>query len=458
MLNEHKNNISKDELLSSMKESSVYKGRSFKGSDNTMGVRLSQFKFYMFGYNPRPSLFIPSPISRRLINKTIKKGDAGLVSLMSLQFPHPNSKTPKSFRIHFGRLILSLLIEKKLDYKIFYDEIIWFIPFINSITRETYFDLIEDILEYRTKSHSEKLELFKSIDDFNDVFSNVTHEFLYYFDNIYSDYFELIDKNEPKSLRKIESFVFLQGKNTKRTCKFGYWTIKPELTEKAKTLTKYLSLYDEVLSMDNPNVFSKQDLYNDLFESVQIESLSYLTDTYESYNSALKTVNKMVYSSKYGSKDGKEFEQSLKPIFELFEDVRSVEILSGAGDTDLLCAISLQNDKIFKINVDAKTSSKSVSSLNPRRLHEHIKNNNSDYCIVISPRFSRGAKLDIGSIPAVTIEAESLANYIINEIADLNKPLADYSYLDSVIRNNLGNDITKIINNNLETKIGIFST
>lgn len=451
-----KDNVSKNDLLNSMRTSNIYKGRSNKGSENTMGVRLSQFKFFMFGYVPRTSVFIPSPITRRLINNSIEKGEAGLVSLMSLQFPHPYSKTPKSFNIHFGRLILTLLSEAKLDYKLYYDEIIWFIPFIEIIDYNSYNDLVREILLYRQKAYAEKLALFESVENYNDVFSNVTHEFLYYFDNIYSDYFEVIDQVEPKSIKQTEIFVFTQGKGTKRTCKYGYWKLKDSLLEKTNLLLDNLPLYQEPLSMRHPQVFSKTDLLNDLYESVQIESMSYLTGSYKSYNDALISINKMIYSSKYGSKDGKEFEESLKPVFELFEDIRNVEIHSGSGMTDLLCVASLLPNQLFKFNVDAKTTSKIVSSLNPRRLNDHILKNNSDYCIVISPRFSKGAKLDIGSIPAVTIEAESLANFIINDMSDSSKPYADFAVLDSVIRENIGKDITNIISSKVESSIGIF--
>ena len=64
----------------------------------------------------------------------------------------------------------------------------------------------------------------------------------------------------------------------------------------------------------------------------------------------------MVHNSKYGSRDGKTFERSLKPLFEIFRENRSVEIISGSGDTDLLCVMDNEKDELYKVNVDAKTS------------------------------------------------------------------------------------------------------
>ena len=52
--------------------------------------------------------------------------------------------------------------------------------------------------------------------------------------------------------------------------------------------------------------------------------------------------------------DGKEFENSLKPFMELFRETANVEIISGAGNTDLLCAMEDADENIYKMNVDAK--------------------------------------------------------------------------------------------------------
>jgi hypothetical protein len=453
-LTKFKNNVSKDEILQEMKSDGVYRGRSNKGSSNTIGVRLSQFKFYMFGYFRNPKVFIPSPITRRLVDSNIDFSDAGLVSLISLQFPHPYSKTPNDFRIHFGRLILKLLLDKELENRLYYDEVIWFLPFIKDITPKSYVELVISIKDYRRKSFDEKKTMFESIDNYNSVFANITHEYLYYFKSIYTNYMDILESHK---LPISNTHVFIHGKKTKRMCRQGYISINNKSIEKTQRLLEHLTPFDDVLSLDNPLIFSQKDLLNDLYEITQINALSYLSSTYDSYNEALKAVSKMVYSSKYGSKDGKEFESSLKPILELFREIRNVEIHSGPGKTDLLCAVyNPEKDSIFKINVDAKTSSNTVSSLNPRRLLDHIMLNGSDYCIVVSPKFSKGAKLDIASIPVVTIEAESIANYLINEITEKQNNTADFKQLDQIIRQNLGKDISNIVFDLVENNIGYF--
>ena len=57
----------------------------------------------------------------------------------------------------------------------------------------------------------------------------------------------------------------------------------------------------------------------------------------------------MVSAARYGSRDGKDFENTLKPFMYLFREVRNVENIGGSGDTDLLCAIEGDGD-IYKIN------------------------------------------------------------------------------------------------------------
>ena len=163
-------------------------------------------------------------------------------------------------------------------------------------------------------------------------------------------------------------------------------------------------------------------------------------------------IKDMVYQSKYGTRDGKSFENSLKPIFELFRENRNVEIISGAGDTDLLCVMEKEDESLYKINVDAKTSHHITQAINPVRINNHLKINNSKYCIIVSPRFSRGVRTDIRDYNIVTIEAETLANYCLKECLNSKDGLADYNILDLHIENNLGTDITNAVNQVINQK------
>jgi len=153
----------------------------------------------------------------------------------------------------------------------------------------------------------------------------------------------------------------------------------------------------------------------------------------------------MVHDSKYGTRDGKSFEESLSNVFRLFREAEQVNIISGSGDTDILCKMKNDKKDIYKINVDAKTTQKILSQINPRRIVYHIGKNGSKYCVIVSPRFARGAKLDIKDQKIVTIEAETLATYCLKECLISSDGMANYDLLDSLISANLGLDITKIL-------------
>ena len=164
----------------------------------------------------------------------------------------------------------------------------------------------------------------------------------------------------------------------------------------------------------------------------------------------------MTHKSKYGSRDGKDFENSLKPVFELFREALNVEILSGAGETDILCTMQDPDYGInhYKVNVDAKTGT-AANQLNPARLNRHIDKNRSKYCIVVAPRFSRGAVLDLKGYKIVIVKAETLATYLSKECLSNKDSLADYNQINEIIHNNYGQDITKHIEDLTIAKYGI---
>ena len=76
----------------------------------------------------------------------------------------------------------------------------------------------------------------------------------------------------------------------------------------------------------------------------------------------------------------------------------------------------------------------------------------SKYCIIVSPRFSRGVRTDIRNFDIVTIEAETLANYCLKECLNSNDGLADYNLLNIYINENRGTDITNAVNSIIDMK------
>lgn len=458
--------VDKRAIRDKLKQDKAYKGRSDDGSINTMGVRFSQMCFYMFGYKSCNSVFVPSQTTINMINNTSAVNKNMLVNMFSLQFPHPYSKTPSCIQIYVGRLIVKLLTDERINRRLYIDEIIWFLPFIRSINEEIYNELIESIIEFRKMNYYQKMGLFSSIDNYVDLFANCLHEFNYYFIKIFKSFGVLKTISDEKH-NDGHLFRFKHGRTeTYRTDKIdeknnisGYIKLHDELLESAISLVNKFSPFDKPTTLADSLVFSKEDWISDLYESELIGYLDTIFPNYGKQREIINSLSTMTYMSKYSSVDGKDFESSLKPVFELFRETLNVEIISGSGDTDLLCSIEDSElpsglENIYKVNVDGK-SRRSSNTLNPMRLVRHLKLHSSKYCIVVAPRFSRGTILDINELPVVLITADSLARYCSKECLSSHDSLANYSAINEIILNNLGKDISSLVDKLTIDKYGI---
>lgn len=455
----HKQNniINHDYLVNYLRGTETYHGRSEQGSANTMGVRLSQACFYMFGYKNGNSFF-PTPMTDMYINENVPKERVSLVNLFSMQFPSPYSETPDNFNIYIGRFILKLLMDRKLEHKLYIDEFVYFLPFVESLNEDIYNELVDSIIEFRNMTYENKKLLFTSVENYDEVFANCMHEINYYFLRIFAGFGCLEIVSDPlHNDGKLFSFRHGTG-NTFRTDAYasrksysGYIQINPEIVDSVSHLLNNYSPFDKPLSQ--ADCMSKEEWIRDLYEFEPLKYISIaMTDIDDNKSDVVEIIKDMVYQSKYGTRDGKSFENSLKPVFELFRENRNVEIISGSGDTDLLCVMEAEDESLYKVNVDAKTSHHITQAINPVRITNHIRINGSKYCIIVSPRFSRGVKTDIKDFNIVTIEAETLANYCLKECLNSVDGLANYDLLNLYINNNLGTDITNAVNNIIDTK------
>lgn len=444
-----KNVINPEKIKNTLRNQKTYRGRSKNGSTNTMGVRLSQMCFYMIGYK-KDSKFLPSTTTQMIQKESKKIGisEAFLVNLFSMQYPSPYSNTPDNFQIYMGRFLIKLLLEERIGRKIYIDEFIWFLPFIEEINETIYEELIEEILNYRKMTYEEKKELFHSIENYDNVFANCMHEINYYFLPIFLG-FKVIELVSDSKHNNGQIFKFKHGKGTtyrkdaigSRKNVSGYVKLSENLLDKAIILTNKYSAFD--VPETQATASSKEDWIRNLYEFNMLDYINDIDFDKRYDEEVITCVKDMVYQSKYGTNDGKSFEKSLQPIFELFRENISVEIISGAGDTDLLCMMKNKDDSRYKINVDAKKTKNRLEGIHTTRILKHLKKNGSNYCIIVSPKFSKGAKTDINGCEIVTIEAETLANYCLKECINSNDGLADYTALNDIILNNQGIDITE---------------
>lgn len=455
--------IDYDDVKRQLKLQSIYKGRSNQGSISTMGVRFSQMCFYMFGYKVN-KIFVPSPMTQNLLDPScsISKESNSLINLFSMQFPHPFSDTSSDFSIYMGRLFIKLLLEEKLNKKLYIDEMIWFLPFIETIDESTYDELVSSILDYRSLNYYQKYSLFTSIKNYDDVFANATHEMNYYFLRIFRG-FGVVNVVPDEKHNDGMIFKFHHGNgDTYRTDAYdsgkkcsGYIELSSKVLNDAIKLSNSFSAFDTPTSMSTIGINSKRDWLTALYDTEPLAYLNCITNTFNRNKEISDIVNNMVYASKYGSHDGKEFENSLKPLMELFRETCNVEIISGAGNTDLLCAMEDSNLDIYKMNVDAKTRRAGLEEINARRLENHLAKHGSRFCIVVAPRFASGISGDIFGHKIVTIKADDLGSYCYKECTNSKDGYADFESIHQLISSNMGTDITDAVRELTTQRYGI---
>ncbi len=449
--------IDKKEIKECLYTKDLYHGRSTHGSISTMGVRISQACFYMFGYK-REEAFMLSPQTELLLRGDIDIRRMYLINLFSMQYPNPYSNTSKNFCIYIGRLILKLLLDERIEKKLYIDECIYYLPFIETIDKDSYNELIENILIFRTLNYKDKKKLLMQDDGYEDLYANCTHEINYYFLRIFNSA-GVLDLVGDSKHNDGNLFKFKHGKkgNTFRTDAYksrkrfsGYVQINSNCINDCEKLINNFTAFEQ--PGKESDYLSRFDWLREIYELNPINYISALGGFSEAKQSVLNDISEMLYNSKYGSKDGKSFEQKLKPVFELFRENRNVEIISGSGNTDLLCVMEDADENLYKVNVEAKTTRNILSSINPVRLTNHLSKHGSKYCLVVSPRFSRGVSSDIKNFSIATIEAEVLANYCMKEYIYSKDGLVDYSCIDRIIKHSTGRNISKDVEKIIENK------
>lgn len=450
----------------------ITQGRDADGSTITIGVRLLQACFYMFGYSTNlengKKAFMPSPMTLNILSSTNEDEEKKnyLVNLFCMQYPHPYDWTPECFKIYFGRLIVKLLLDPRLRSRLYIDECIWFLPFIETINSNRYEELVASILEYRSLTYDEKTELFESVENYNHLFANVTHEINYYLLRLYEDFgvFNLVRDpfhNDGKLFKFLHSV-------SERSCTYrndayksrkdcsGYVELSSSIRESAQQLINSFSPFEQPSQIDGIEIFSKEDWLTNLYQTEPLRYLACINSRVDRNSEITTIVNEMIRASKYGSRDGKEFENALKPFIELFQETINVEILSGAGNTDLLCNMEeLPTRILYNMNVEAKTRGSALEGVQTSRINKHLRKHSSKFCIIVAPRFARGVADDIFGNQIVTIRSEEFGNYCYKECTKSSNGTADFSSILEIIKNNMGKDITHKVRALTESRYGL---
>lgn len=443
-----------------------------RGSTITIGVRLLQACFYMFGYSTNieggRKTFMPSPMTLNILSSSDQEEEAKnyLVNLFCMQYPHPYDWTPECFQIYFGRLIVKLLLDSRISSRLYIDECLWFLPFIDTIDATKYEELIESILEYRTYTYEHKKELFESVENYENLFANVAHEINYYLLRLFEDFgvFELQGDASHNGGRLFKfrhsvtetSTTYRNDAYKSRKHISGYVQLSPVIKESAQKLISSYSPFENPSRMDGVEIFTKEDWLTNLYQTEPLRYLSCLKTQVDRNSEITSIVSEMIRTSKFGSRDGKEFENALKPFIELFKETINVEILSGAGNTDLLCSMEkMPSQSIYNMNVEAKTRGSALEEVVTSRINKHLRKHGSKFCIVVAPRFARGVFDDIIGNNIVTIRSEEFGNYCYKECTSSRDGYADFSSILNIINQNMGKDITTKVRTLTESRYGI---
>ena len=444
-------------------------GDAFDICPITSGVRLLQACYYMFGYSYNSErgskIFMPSPMMMNIIttDNESEKAKNYLVNLFCIQYPNPINRTPSCFELYLGRLIVKLLLEPRIHQKLYIDECIWFLPFIEKLTPEVYEELIDSIIEYRSLSFSDKMQMIRSIPDFNHLFVNVTHEMNYYFLRLFED-FGVLDIFGDPSHNGGQLFSFKHGNTetyrndafqSRKRCS-GYVKLTPNVYGYAQKLCERFSIFDCPTKESDEDILSKRDWLINVYEIEPLMYLNCLESRIDHRSHVSNIITNMVHASKYGSRDGRDFEEALEPFMYLFRETLNVDIISGAGNTDLLCTMEeALSERLYKMNVDAKTRGSALEEINPVRITNHIRRHGAEFCIVVAPKFASGVQGDIRNFKIVTVRSEDLGAYCYRECMESQDGHADFSSILDIINSNLGHDITSHIRDLTESRYGI---
>ena len=489
--------IDKKNLMKELRKTDAYRGRKRDENNNrvigalsTIGVRFSQMCFYMFGYkvsknvgrrtarhqfatgNVKKDIFMPSPTTLHMLNIKEDLQKCMLINLFSIQFPHPYSNTSDLNQIYAGRLIIKLLLDNKINYRIYIDEFIYFLPFIKTINQSKYNELVNSILEFRSKSYEEKLKLFKGVKDWEHLFANTVHECSYFFARIFNQ-FRIFDLTGDSSHNDGLLFKFRHGgrrSSVFRESAQDHNTFRNDAYESGAKYSGYISLNKEIIDdckklLNKFNVFDKPEngigippeewIYN-LYDRDMMNYLAVIMPQKTAEAKIINDINTMQLSAVQGNVEGTDFENSLKPVFELFRENIKVDVISGAGNPDLIC-IFVNNSNNYKVNIEAK-SRNSFNNLNLLEPQRHSIQHNTKYAIVVAPRFTPRTIAELTQVQqdhnVVLLNSDTLGRYCQKECLSSDDGLADYNSIDDIIINNKCSDISPLVDDLIIDRYG----
>ena len=423
----------------------LYKTRNPKSKPlDSINHRINTLKYFMFGYEDdnEGKKFMFSPLGNlflKHINDEEKLTKIFIAMLFAIQFQHPASGTDKEFQLYPFRLIFKLLLDERLDGKLYNYEYAQIIAFVDSMSNDKYEQLIKELLKLRSKNNTEIEKIYKSDEH---TYVNAVYEWEYYTCKLLSS-IGIFDVEKGNLICKLyhPSKTGSNSKPTGRIARDGYVRIKNFVSMFIQKMLDTYSFAQQPLKLDDSErmtldvvkeiySFYPQILMDEIGESDELSSLLELPKLIEEYSN--NPDNDTAYL----------FEEVLEEGFSMFYNVEAKRI-GGAGHTDIEC---LYLTKKKKFAVESKSTANKLSGINVGRLREHREEIGGEYTIVITPRYVPAAKRDIKGTPIVIVLATTFAEYLYNNIFNEIREI-DYADFDDIIVNHLGEDVSRHISN-----------
>ncbi len=415
---------------------------------DSINHRINTLEYWMFGYENRingENKFIFSPLGNlflKYINEEEKLKKIFTSMMFAIQLQHPANGTSADFQLYPFRLIFKLLLDERLEGKLYNHEVEYLVVFQKSLTPQSYEALVEKILELRNITAERMATLFKANEH---TYVKSVYEWEYYTQTLLEQV-GIIKRCEGELVCKLYHPTKTNSKSlpTGRKATLGYIEIETAIKPFVVKMLEEYSCFDTPVSLDDNErlyIDCVKEVYN-FYPQILLKEIGEDDDL-----SKLLELPKLIeeYSNNPENDTAYLFEDVLTEGFNMFYNVEANK-RGGAAHTDIECLYKINVSCRKKFAVESKSTANKLLGINAGRLREHREEIGGDYTIVVTSRYVPATKRDIKDTPIVIILASTFAEYLYNHIFHDVRDI-DYKDFDDIIINNLGKDVSSLISN-----------
>lgn len=443
-------------MLEEMKRDGLYSPRR-QISIDTGKFKIIQIAWYMFGFYSKgrnksnvEKKFVFSPLGNLLldnIGNPEKVSKIFLTMLMGNPFRQPFSRMTTDFNIFPFRLLFKLLLEPKIEKRLFNDEVFYLIMFVKRCDNSCYEEIIQDILNLRKLTTTEKLKLFRRNEN---LIANSIHEWSYASQLLQGAGILSISIGE-----KVGSLA--QGNNTgSRAYRTNYVSLVTDIQPFAEKLVENY-LFDEKPYPEGEDAQGSfiEDIVMYFYSFYPKELLIEIGEEIGEQNQELLNIVTLInkYSHNEVHRDYDLFEDALSDSFNLFKDI-SARKVSGPGEPDVVCIYSDRQEHKKNFTLEAKSTKNKLVQVNASRLRQHRERHSLKYTIVVTPDYTPACIRDIENEPITIIKASVITNYFYQSIKKYGRDLS-YTNLDNLVERSLGKELTTAMINYIYDEFGV---